>query len=507
MTTTVAADTNASPAPPGARTAGGGRLGWLVAAVAGAGFLALSWRLRGYVADDAWISVRYAENLAAGHGLVWNPGGDPVEGYSNPLLVALEALAVAVGWSALGAARVIGVLCGLGCVVLVYAQGRHVVGETAARTAALLTGFSAPFALWSVGGLETTAVALVITAAVLELARPDGGRPVLAGCVLALLPWLRPEGLAIALALAVLGEIGALRRKQSRRAALTRALAIAGIPLLSQAALELQRWLSFGHLLPNSVMYKVGTGDSLDVATKFFSQTGLLLILALLGLALARGRQRLVAVPPLVYLAGSVGALDSANGWSRFLMPIWPQVAVLVAVTVVAAARALRFRWAAVLLAAALVVGQAVVLPARLVEVDRWQQLYMSCRAGARENMADWLQRNLGPDGSFAIADAGLVPARAGVHNVIDSFMLNDPRLQDTGPLPYETRADMVLRSRPDVLVLASLSASELDAVYPTDDAIHEHPGMDEYRLAYVASGSPGTCPYNLMAFLHSPVG
>jgi hypothetical protein len=33
--------------------------------------------------DDAMISMRYAENLVQGHGLVWNPGETPVQGYSN----------------------------------------------------------------------------------------------------------------------------------------------------------------------------------------------------------------------------------------------------------------------------------------------------------------------------------------------------------------------------------------------------------------------------------------
>ena len=35
--------------------------------------------------DDAMISMRYARNLAEGHGLVWNPGEAPVEGYTNLL--------------------------------------------------------------------------------------------------------------------------------------------------------------------------------------------------------------------------------------------------------------------------------------------------------------------------------------------------------------------------------------------------------------------------------------
>ena len=33
--------------------------------------------------DDAMISMRYARNLANGHGLVWNPGEEAVQGYTN----------------------------------------------------------------------------------------------------------------------------------------------------------------------------------------------------------------------------------------------------------------------------------------------------------------------------------------------------------------------------------------------------------------------------------------
>ena len=36
--------------------------------------------------------MRYAKNLAEGHGLVWNPGGERVEGYYNPLWVLLMAI-------------------------------------------------------------------------------------------------------------------------------------------------------------------------------------------------------------------------------------------------------------------------------------------------------------------------------------------------------------------------------------------------------------------------------
>ena len=68
--------------------------------------LALSaWSFRGYVKDDAYISFRFGRNLLHGHGLSFNPGEAPVEGYSNPSWVVVFALLDMVGafhevWSA-----------------------------------------------------------------------------------------------------------------------------------------------------------------------------------------------------------------------------------------------------------------------------------------------------------------------------------------------------------------------------------------------------------------------
>ena len=43
----------------------------------------------GWLIDDAGITLAYARNVALGHGIVAQPGLTPVEGYSNPLWMAL----------------------------------------------------------------------------------------------------------------------------------------------------------------------------------------------------------------------------------------------------------------------------------------------------------------------------------------------------------------------------------------------------------------------------------
>ncbi|WP_418605412.1 hypothetical protein [Georgenia sp. SUBG003] len=117
----------------------------------------------------------------------------------------------------------------------------------------------------------------------------------------------------------------------------------------------------------------------------------------------------------------------------------------------------------------AVVVAAAVLLvpPASVRDVHRWQQSYMSCRAAARAEAAGWLVTNTAPDVTFAISDAGYVPARAGGRTAVDNLMLNDPLIQRTGPLTPRQRAEVVHERRPDVLVLASREPDVFDAVYP----------------------------------------
>ncbi|WP_091108819.1 hypothetical protein [Geodermatophilus dictyosporus] len=466
--------------------------------------LALCWLFRGFLTDDAWISVRYAENLAAGEGFVWNPGGPRVEGFSNPLLVAVEALVSWAGGSAPAAARVLGVVGGLACVVAVYVAGRPVVGESAARIASVLTACSAPFALWAVGGLETLLVAFAVTVGTLEVARRDGGRVLRAAAAFAVLPWLRPEGLAVAAAVVAVGEVPGLFRAATRRRALRRVLVLGGVPVCSQVVLEVARLGIYGHLLPNSVVYKSGAGDALTVLEKFLQQALLPTLLAVVGAVVLRGRARLLAVPPVLYGLGSIGTLDSANAYSRFFMPVWPLVALLAAVAIGAGLQALaghRGRGLVPVLGAA-VAGLLVLAlpPGDVRSVAAWQERYTDCRVGARESALDWL-RTTPPDTSFAISDAGLVPARAEGRSVVDNFFLNESLIQETGRLPFRERADLVHDRAPDVLVLASRDSERFVGYYPTEQAIHEHPATSAYRLAHVATGPRASCGYHLMVF------
>ena len=80
-------------------------LPWLMTALAVAFFLTEAWPLRSPL-DDAFISFRYAHNLAAGHGLVYNVG-ERVEGFTNLLWTLLLAGGIRLGFGAPETAHVL----------------------------------------------------------------------------------------------------------------------------------------------------------------------------------------------------------------------------------------------------------------------------------------------------------------------------------------------------------------------------------------------------------------
>ena len=345
--------------------------------------------------------------------------------------------------------------------MLIHRRAPALVGPTATRVALALVALFPPFALWAVGGLETLPAALAVTAGVLALCRRD---LVTAAVALGVLPWLRPEGLVVALA------VVAAARLPPRRA-----LAVAAVPIASQMLLEAGRVAVYGHLLPNSALYKAAAGGTFDVIAKLATTAAPVVVGGIAGALLARGRVRLLVVPPLVYLLGSLRMLDSADAFGRFLLPTWPQWALLAGL---AAAHA---RPRAGLAALAMIVALAGAVD--LYGVTRFDTRYAACEVTARTGATDWLRVHTKPGATFSISDSGLVPARAD-RTAIDQLTLNEPVIRRT----VEGRAASVLARRPDVLVLMPR--------YATDRTIEQ--GANGYRLAAVERGRGPRCSYHL---------
>ena len=151
-----------------------------------------------WVDEDAFISFRFAYNLARGEGLRFNLGEHiPVEGYSNFLWVLWSGLIEFVGGDVTFWVPLTSALAGAVLLYRVFIVLRSDMGVNLwlATLATLSLAVFPPFAVWSTSGLETVpaALALFIAFEQIVIRHADTWRGGLAGLALTL---LRVEGLA-----------------------------------------------------------------------------------------------------------------------------------------------------------------------------------------------------------------------------------------------------------------------------------------------------------------------
>ncbi len=260
--------------------------------------------------EDALITMRYAENLAAGHGFVYNIG-ERVLGTTTPLFTLLLALGVNLGLGAILTAKALGILAdgvsGILIYALVHRWGR---GTRAAWYAVVLFGIWGVVVRVAVSGMETPLVVLLMLASLYALLLQ---RPWLAGILAGLLLWTRMD------ALCWLGVLFVWYCISQRR--------IAWQPIVTCLAV-LAPWLVFGTLyfgspLPNSiaaklVAYEDNAGFTVartaaDMFGAFLGNRpseiilrGLPLILYLAGISIVirrHPRLTVLAIFPVIYLA------------------------------------------------------------------------------------------------------------------------------------------------------------------------------------------------------------
>jgi hypothetical protein len=140
---------------------------FLFAAVPCLAFAAWFYSFSFGLVDDAYIPLVYVRNFLAGHGIVFYPGGERVEGFTSPLWFLLMTIAGTLRIPLPLAANFLSMLFGFLCVLSFFFLYRNLFCKEAGNSiwpilasAALVTDVS--FAAWSSSGLETSLFALII---------------------------------------------------------------------------------------------------------------------------------------------------------------------------------------------------------------------------------------------------------------------------------------------------------------------------------------------------------
>ncbi len=171
------------------------RLG-ILAVLAGAVIFSVRFLSVSFTTDDAYITFRYARNIAQGHGPVFNPG-ERVEGYTNPLWTYLLACGIRLGLAPQVLAQALGWASGVGVLASSWWLAAQLAGWSAwAGLVPLSLATSRDLVAWSSSGLEMGLFTLLV---VLTLARSlhesRAGGPPLSAWLSALAALTRPEGL------------------------------------------------------------------------------------------------------------------------------------------------------------------------------------------------------------------------------------------------------------------------------------------------------------------------
>jgi arabinofuranosyltransferase len=416
-----------TPAPCAAR----GASALVVVAVA----LAHAWSFVPFIADDALITLRYAERLVDGQGLTWTEG-PAVEGYSNLLWLLSCAALHALGVDLIHAAWALGfVSLAVAVISPILAVGRSPsVSLVFGVCGALTLATSAPLAAWASGGLEQVQLAAILAICavnVVDVARdPTAPRALRLAVLGALLAMSRPDTGLFVLALAA-GLLAQDRRAGRAAAALTGGWLCASVLILAF------RLAYYGDWVPNTAHVKLAMSWARATDGAGYVGSGLAANAGVIGpaivaCALDRGRLALILAPPAVlwtiYVAFVGG--DVFPAWRHFVPVLALGGVAIGAGAGRASSSPLAGLWLTLTLAGACFNGlssasDVMILRARL---ERWEWDCASVAQALGEGFARF-------DPKFAVDTAGCLPYFSKL-DAIDMLGLNDRHIATRPPSP-----------------------------------------------------------------------
>ena len=413
--------------------------------------------------EDAAMLMRYARNLAEGHGIVWNIGEPPVDGATDFLFMVASAALIKLGLTVEQSVRSLGFASHLLTVLIVYWTNRRIHNSNIPF--ALLSGlylvvgtgltyvaayFGTPFfalaasSTWALGLLlvkkETPSIWLSLAFA-------------FSGLTTAL---IRPEG--VLLALWMLLAVILLR-------GLRRSMPIIGVFgsvfLVFGLAYFLWRWGYFGYPLPNP-FYKKGAGGLhwYSLSASFANTLRLCLPFAVISILGFRSRETTkltlaFLLPILGFASAFVLISNEMNFAARYQYALLPIV--LMSWTPLLSGLDLSWPRRAEVRERGVYILALLALSASIIHYSWTQNCSLSgsisiCQGSLERDglyeVAQMLSEYRDQGYTLATTEAGLLPYYSG-WTAIDTYGLNDPWIAHNGAVTPE----YLDRYKPEVIM------------------------------------------------------
>lgn len=423
-----------------------------------------------YTVEDAYISFRYAENLIDGNGLVYNPGSR-VEGYTNFLwVICLAFLHSLVSWIDLPlTAKLLGAFCST-LTLLCLAQYSHpCIKNRFKLIIPLIVVISPGFLLWTVAGLETPLVTLLLTIAFVIDQSERKAMHFRAGICFGFAILTRPD---IALVFAAYLSVQMLVNRKNVRYAIA-LLAGCGAIVVPHA---LFRFFYYNSFVPNTYFIKTKRflGGGTAYFMKYLSIAGLIPIsLAILG-CVVRGNCRKtiisLTIPPVVYLSYIHHIGGDWMPMGRYFIPVIPLFAIAAVLTL----SQLHLRKYIKLLYCSIVAHVLVTGFSPFFNPLQMRRCYYNDILHWESNqfkqwreVGEWFHSNAPATAVITTGLAGIIPFYSGLKN-IDRGGLNDREIAETIQRSANTQEEkrliesIILVRNPDYILIENHSFSIL---------------------------------------------
>ncbi len=228
------------------------------------GLLLVAWTNR-FVYDDAFISFRYAQHLAEGHGLVWNIGETPIEGYTNFLWTILMSIAFVIAIDPVIFSWVVSLGCFVVSLLATYALAQqYIKNKIWSLITVVFLGTNYTFSAFATSGLETQLQAMLFVSStylvhqIISHQKLKNSQLFLLSILFAIALLTRLDS-AIVVGILGLATLYHLMQVSSDSKTKLIQFIILSIPVISLVGVWLLWKLAFyGDILPNTFYAKVG---------------------------------------------------------------------------------------------------------------------------------------------------------------------------------------------------------------------------------------------------------
>jgi arabinofuranosyltransferase len=225
----------------------------------------LAWSNR-FIQDDAFISLRYADNFVHGKGLVWNDG-ERVEGYTNFLWTVIISIPIFLKIDPIKFVFALGLILFELSLVSTYRLALHLFqSKYLAMLTVLLLGTNYSFSSYATGGMETQLQTCLFVAAMwlflkLDVDRDEWTPSVFLSLLLSAAILTRPDSILVVVVLVFCLLLRIVRSRHGHR---TSRLIYVFIPLV----VVVGSWLAwkvhfYGSIVPNTFYVKAWSLNSI----------------------------------------------------------------------------------------------------------------------------------------------------------------------------------------------------------------------------------------------------